>query len=139
MTDIPPEIRAEIERDVERYRNVRLAAARKRLTPEYLDKLARRTEYQISRDQIVAWFASGESIETIAATRFRFIKQARIKREIRSWLFDHLNSGSEAWYSREWPSDIKERYGGSPPYTYMHPPPYSDEDWRKAVLSLRPL
>jgi hypothetical protein len=49
MTEIPPELLAEIEADVQRYRCQRLAAARKRLTPQYLDKLAKRTEREWPR------------------------------------------------------------------------------------------
>jgi hypothetical protein len=124
MTDIPVEIIAEIERDVERYRNVRLNAARKRLTPEYRDRLAKRGEYQflnVSRDALVKWFADGETIDAIAG-RFRFIKAPRIKQEIWYWLFERLNP----WTADPVDPDKYYRSGTSVPR-------YSDEGWRETV------
>jgi hypothetical protein len=119
MTELPPEIMAAIEADVERYRKVRINAALKRQSPKNLQKLAKRHEYEwlrSGRDQIVAWFASGESIKEINS-RFKFIGKNRIRQEIESWLLDALN-----------PDGYKE---------WTNVPRFSEQGWRDKVNELQ--
>jgi hypothetical protein len=120
--DIPADILAEIEADVERYRAARLAKARKRLTPEYQDKLLKAQERQWirdHRDEIAARFAAGESPSDIAAS-FKFVSEAMIKNQIYEWLWRALNRCHEPGFDWEW------NYVGVPKYS----------EWRKTIKEL---
>jgi hypothetical protein len=118
--DIPPEIMAAIEQDVERYRQVRINAALRRLQPEYLEKAKKRADQEWvrnNRDEIVRMFAAGQSLKQICG-RVETIKPNRIRREIRDWLSDALNRDYK-WDDRydEWKSV----------------PRFSEELWRSQV------
>jgi hypothetical protein len=124
--DIPPDVMAAIEQDVERYRQVRINAARKRLTPEYLERIAKRAEHEwvrTNREQIVQWFASGESIAEINR-RFRFIGKNRVRQEIEAWMVHALRPADFNWDSPDWSSwpDI---------------PRFSETVWRSKVRDLQ--
>jgi hypothetical protein len=123
--EIPVEILAEIEKDVQRYRQARITAAVRRNTPEYLEKLKRRADQEWvrnNRDEIVSMFASGQSLKQIC-TRTDTIKPNRIRREIRDWLSDALNRDYR-WDDRydEWKSVGR----------------FSEEGWRKLIHELNP-
>jgi hypothetical protein len=122
--DIPSDVMAAIEQDVERYRQVRINAARKRLTPEYLERIAKRAEHEwvrANREQIVQWFASGETIAEINR-RFKFIGKNRIREEIENWLYDALN-----------PDTNLDTFNWD---RWTRPPRFSEQGWRSKVVEL---
>jgi hypothetical protein len=118
MTEIPAEILAAIEQDVERYRQLRINAALRRLQPGYLEKTKKRADQEWvrnNRDEIVRMFAAGQSLKQICG-RVETIKPNRIRREIRDWLCDALNRDYK-WDDDEWKSV----------------PRFSEELWRSQV------
>jgi hypothetical protein len=125
--EIPAEILAEIEKDVQRYREMRINAARKRLSPEQFEKQAKYKEQEWIRgnqEQIVRWFASGESIQDINS-RFRFIGKNRIRQEIRAWMLDALRPADFSLDSLDWDK-------------WPNPPRFSEAAWRSKVRELIP-
>jgi hypothetical protein len=122
--EIPVEIVAAIEADVVRYREMRLNAARKKLTPENIDKLQRKRErdYIAHNDlDLINRFVGGESPAKIAAS-FKFVSEAMVKNAIREWYWNSLNPNWD------------DPYNDTP---YVSVPRYHQERWRSSIFQIR--
>jgi hypothetical protein len=140
--DLPSDIMDEINRDTERYRQMRITAALKRLTPGYLERKKKCADQEWVRNhhgEIVLLFASGESLEQICS-RCDTIKPARIKLEIRDWLSDVLNrdfkwnDATSDWKNvprfseTEWRQLVNELIAANPRYFEAENPRYFEDE-----------